>query len=380
MAQLINGPRRWKHFVKSSADSIQDPIFLTFDLDFFPTPAKYPLSDGMNWDSLFKPSVANVKYSDVEWSAIDWLNTYRSEWTEGKQAGGHLQAAVDLLVELQSSPWYFQSVSGIDQLWKSYTRVKEGDKKIELTVNCLDSIKQPLLRLAEHYRRAVYDSDKLCYNLPDNLRTFNMVIKIYEIRDINNSRESLNPSGLDQSKNDASTHPYLEEGLHQMIYTLHRCEFDFSDIMSGPANSELKAYTTEKPFETFFKIKAGWVTEESEGSSSSDYQSLGIFAGVMESLEGRANRFMQSAIGIPQRIIGNVTNQFQTTIENGTLGKAYQNNDVGNIDKLFGRVPAVGPQSASSIGGKAYAGADNASSVEYDETIKKNSDVGTKAY
>jgi hypothetical protein len=155
MAQLINGPKRYKQFVKSALNDVQDPVFLTFDLDFFPNQAT-PESDfvqtsvgatgdGLFWNSLFKPSLLEDKTNtksmyagNVEWSAQDWLLEYGSPWTN--RNSGFLVSAISTLRKLQESPWYFQSIQGVDQLWKAAMRVKEGDKKAEITINCLDSI------------------------------------------------------------------------------------------------------------------------------------------------------------------------------------------------------------------------------------------------
>lgn len=354
MAQLINGPRRWKQFIKSGTDLIQDPTYLTFDLDFFPAPVAHPDEDRIFFDSLFRPmsNPGQSKWASPEWSTLEWLQTYGYDDKKDSRNSkfANLQAAINLLVELQSSPWYFQSISGVDQLWKAAGRIKEGSKPIELTVNCLDSIKQPVLKLAQHYRKAIYDFDRLSYTVPDNLRYFTMDIRIFEIRDINN-RSGVLDAQLSQ-RNLPFKNPHLSDtGLHQVVYKLHRCEFDFNDIFSSPANSDLKAFTQDKPFETSFKIKAGWVSESYESSIDSDYQSLGIFTGVMESLEGRANRFLQSAIGVPQRFIGELSNRVQTTIENALIGSAYnRNNDVGNVSQAFGgnRQSPVGPNNLGS--------------------------------
>jgi hypothetical protein len=112
MAQLINGPKRYKQFVKSALNDVQDPIFLTFDLDFFPNQAtpesKFvntvtsTTGDGLFWDNLFRPArkatEINSKYVNVEWSAQDWLATYGSPWT--KQNSGFLGAAIEKLRKL----------------------------------------------------------------------------------------------------------------------------------------------------------------------------------------------------------------------------------------------------------------------------------------
>ena len=336
-----NGPKRWKQFVKSSLNDIQDPVFLTFDLDFDPPAFQQTAqNDGLFFDSLFKASNMDFKtneYNKVEWSAFDWLYAYGSPWT--KKNFQYIGDAQVLLKKLQESPWYFQSIIGVDQLWKAASRVKEGDKKVEITINCLDSIQQPLLRFAEAYRRAIYDFDRLCYTLPDNLRTFDMTITLFEIRDIN-----------DRGGN-------LDNGLHQLKYRLQRCEFDFSDILSGPSSTEFTAYTQEKPFTTSFKIRAAWVIEESEASTESDYQSLGIFSGLANSLEGRGQRFLQSAARLPARILGDITNQLQTKLETALNENVYnRTTEVLGTNQIFGRTSPVGPGGTYNLQDDVYPG------------------------
>ena len=341
MAQLINGTKRWKQFVKSSLNVVQDPVFLTFDLDFLLDINKPELrhqqtasNDGLYFDGLFKAPREDKpdtnEYNIVEWAAIDWLYTYGSPWT--KKNFQYLADAQVLLKQLQDSPWYFQSIMGIDQLWKAASRVKEGDKKVEITINCLDSIQQPLLKFAESYRRAIYDFDKLCYTLPDNLRTFDMTITLFEIRDIND------PNGN------------LEDGLHQLKYRLQRCEFDFSDILNGVGSTEIKSYIEEKPFTTSFKIRAAWVMEESEASTESNYHSLGIFSGLASSLGNKAQNLLGSIARLPARIIGDLTNQLQTKLETALGENVYnRTTEVLGTNQLFGRTSPVGPGGGGAV-------------------------------
>ena len=56
MAQLT-GKQRWKEFVKSSMHDVQDPVFLTFDLDFFPAAIDSWNNDGITFDMLLRPSI-----------------------------------------------------------------------------------------------------------------------------------------------------------------------------------------------------------------------------------------------------------------------------------------------------------------------------------
>jgi hypothetical protein len=337
----VRGPNRRNQFIKSSVSDIQDPVFLTFDLDFFPPTNNHPKGDILGFNSLFEettPAIYSNDYQVVEWPSYKWLKTYGSPWTNAN--AGRLLTAKQRLKELQESPWYFQSISGVDQLWKSASRIKEGDKKVEITVNCLDTIQQPLLRFAEDYRRAVYDFDRLCYTLPDNLRTFDMEIKLFEIR-------HLNENSADE----------LSNGLHQVIYRLRRCEFDFSEILNGPTSGEFKAYTEDKPFTTSFKIKAAWVDESSEWTTENDYQSTSIFAGVLNSLSGRGQRFLQSAARLPGRLVGALVTDLQTSVENITAENVYNRvTEVGSTDSILGRRSPVGPGAASLIGDDVYPG------------------------
>lgn len=347
MAQLINGPRRWKQFVKSSLTDLQDPTFLTFDIDFFPPKDTRPNLDYTNlfWDSLFEDSYVErgqtqgSVFKRTEMPSLDWLNLYGSPWT--KVHAKELAVARGQLKLLMDSPWYFQSITGIDSLWKAASRVKEGDKKAEITINCIDSIQQPLMKLAYSYRKAIFDQDRLSYTLPDNLRTFDMTITLYEIRDI---------------RDDFGR---LTTGLYQIRYYMKRCEFDFDQFLSGPTMTEAKIYTTDQPFTTSFKIKCEWVEETAEYSEESDYHSLGIFSGMANTLEGRAQRFLRSAASLPARLLGDITNQLQTTLETAIAQNVYErSNEVLSTNQVFGRRSPVGPTSGFELGEDIYPGVD----------------------
>ena len=341
MAQLINGPKRWKQFVKSSLNDLQDPVFLTFDLDFFPPKdLSGPDQTNLYWDALFADPDTETQssvFNKVETPAIDWLRLYGSPWTKTNWTA--LAAATVQLRRLMESPWYFQSITGIDSLWKAASRVKDGDKKAEITINCLDTIQQPLLQFAYNYRRAIFDQDRLCYTLPDNLRTFDMTLTLFEIRDV---------------RDDFGR---LTNGLYQIKYYMKRCEFDFDQFMSGPTMTEAKVYTTDQPFTTSFKIKCDWVVETAEYSTESDYHSLGIFSGLASSLEGRAQRFLRSAASLPARLLGDLTNQLQTGLETSLAQNVYnRSNEVLSTNQVFGRRSPVGPTSGIGVNDDVYPG------------------------
>jgi hypothetical protein len=119
--------------------------------------------------------------------------------------------------------------------------------------------------------------------------------------------------------------------------------------------TEVKAYSTDQPFTTSFKIKADWVIEESEFSTESDYHSLGIFSGIMNTLEGRAQRFLSSAASLPARLIGDLTNRLQTGLETSLAQNVYnRSNEVLSTNEVFGRRSPVGPGGGLSVNDDVY--------------------------
>lgn len=167
----------------------------------------------------------------------------------------------------QKCPYYFQSLSGLDQLLKVDIKNfhKEPGKPQRtgtLTVDCLESIDMRIFALSELYRKAIYDYTYHRTMLPENLRKFRMWIVVSEIRNIQltygindvlnpfsvpsvaqsanfldsfNSQTGLldNTEGLLQKstigKSNADKAGSYELGPYAFIYQLEQCEFDFDD-------------------------------------------------------------------------------------------------------------------------------------------------------
>jgi len=100
-----------------------------------------------------------------------------------------------LLEEInRKSPWFFQSVSGLDELGKLGSRggfqVEDGFDNFNsqrtsggtLTINCLESLNLRISALADLYNQATFDYDNMRYLVPRNLRKFTMWIFVTEIR------------------------------------------------------------------------------------------------------------------------------------------------------------------------------------------------------
>jgi hypothetical protein len=368
---IDNGLKRTNQFIKSSTDDFQDPVYLTFRVDFFPIRQEYPQYDGLYNSSLFAPistvEEASNQNKKVEYSAVDWLDQYYGNHSFGSGVLGNQPHPKNALLKcmyelenIQDSPWYFQSIQGIGDLWKTAHRVKEGTKKVTLTFNCLESILQPLTDVAEYYRYAIYDQDRLSYRLPDNLRWFDMVIDLIEIRDI------VDYSGDFYQK---ETNGQVNQGLKVLQFRCKMCEFDFSDFLGG-SQSEHKVYTEDKPFSPSFKVNVGWVIQEMVSlQDGADFKQMNLFSGALDSLNNRLSRFMQNATRLPGALVGSVLNELQTKIDGFALGNVYSGvnqfeQQINNVTgAITGRRPAVGPNLGGSVGSDIYPPLPNERSI-----------------
>jgi len=356
MATPINEISRVNQFIKSSVDDYQDPIFLTFAIDFFPIEKQYPMGDRLLNSALLKPKngsdLIDEKNREVEFSAIKWLNEYYQGFDHPRRDPAVALARMHSNLKLvQDSPWYFQSITGIGDLWNRSYNVERGNKLTKITINAVDSIKQPLTEIAEDYMTAVYDQDRLSYRLPDNLRWFDMTIALFEIRNIQDY--SNNFFQYDERGN-------LISGLNVVKFNCKMCEFDFTNFLDGSI-SEHTIYNNEKPLSPRVDINIGWVEQEritlGEGE---DYRKMALVGGVLDTLNNRLSRFIQNATRLPGEIIGSVLNEVQTFAEVKTMGNIYTGanaalTNMRNIPgRLTGRNPIVGPPNSSSVGDDIY--------------------------
>ena len=328
----INGINRNNTFIKSATDDLQDPLFLTFRLDFFPEREQYPVGDGLYNSSLLKQpgrfnasGDADDNGSTVEYSTQDWLQQYYgADYQSDNIKVGHPNPYLALykfregLRVLQDMPWYFQSIGGIGDLWKSaQVGITDGSKKITgLTINCLESVMQPLTDIAENYRYAIYDQDRLAYRVPENLRWFDLVIDLVEIREIVDRGDNIFRKNSDGD---------LLQGLKVIQFRCKMCEFDFSDFLNPVGALDYYAYNTDKPFYPSFKIKVGWVNQEVVNlQDAADLKTIGLFSALSNIVGNRINKFVQGAGRLPGQLIGSVLNPLTSALEGAAFGNAYE--------------------------------------------------------
>lgn len=265
-------PYNVSRFVKGSNKSIEDPLFLTFFMDFHPSvgdlhpePLAFNslLMDMLPEDSDITSNV-DLSYSPTgfEISTLEYLQrayNANAQVTYDTPAD-HLTAFHRILHKVFSStPWYFQSISGVSDLWKKATNVTDANKQVVLTIGCNESVDMKILQMADFYRRAIYDQRAMSYRVPDNLRKFAFDLYLFEIRNLKEVYRY-----PESNESELSTSSYTS-GLHYVKFKCKMCEFDFSEtLQGGPAATDFKAYADEKPFTTSFKIIVDWVTEDSE--------------------------------------------------------------------------------------------------------------------
>ena len=199
----------------------------------------------------------------------------------------------------KNSPYYFQSISGLDQLLKSdiknvHKAASKPQRMGTLTIDCLESIDMRMFALSELYRKAIYDYTYQRSMLPENLRKFRMWLVVTEIRNIQLSygiNDVLNPfsipsvasaanaldsfnsqtgfldkiSGLNQKSTNTEQAPPEnnligtdELGPYAFIYQFDQCEFDFDDSYPsyGSIDNKGGSAVTNK-----FKIHVGRVKD-----------------------------------------------------------------------------------------------------------------------
>lgn len=105
----------------------------------------------------------------------------------------------------EKSPWFIQSIDGLDQVLKVNMARQVGggtgrdQRSGILTFDCLDSIDLRVNAMAELYRKATYDFQYHREALPANLRKFRMWIIVTEIRQMDlqrNLADVLNPFNI----------------------------------------------------------------------------------------------------------------------------------------------------------------------------------------
>ena len=186
----------------------------------------------------------------------------------------------------EKTPWYFQSVAGIDSLYKhGYENESRGTKGLtdaSITISTLDSIDFRLTALKDLYRKAAYDRKYRRWILPVNMRRFRMSILVGDYRQmaITEDNYSINPRQALAALRDIDVFnasniggkllgkvqdgalsfvkrlQWWDNHFSCLVFDCQDCEFDMNSFDS-PSLSHERIQTLKNSF----KIKIGRVLE-----------------------------------------------------------------------------------------------------------------------
>lgn len=166
-------------------------------------------------------SVLNVNYYEFN-SAWAFLKL-----NDENERAEKLEQFVTLLSDISSkSPWYFTSISGIqDALERKYTeegKLEMSERK-KLTISCLpDAFDNRIGTLLELYRDVTWSWVHKKEIIPANLRKFDMAIYIFEAPEHNWNKDSVI----------GSSEPEQFKIGYKMI-EFHDCEFNYNSVKSA---------------------------------------------------------------------------------------------------------------------------------------------------
>ena len=205
-----------KGFNLSRSGENEDPTYLGFKFMFdfgslpvnleygwAPSPLlripNYTTTDGaanMPQNMFGQPQYGFTSTNVVYYSAYNYLLQRDGGYLRGnalKRANALRQFQILLQDINNNSPWFFQSITGLDDLEKiaisgfqddigmdSFNSARTSGKT--LIVNCLESLNLKMTALANLYNQAMFDADNMRWLVPRNLRKFTMWIYVTEIR------------------------------------------------------------------------------------------------------------------------------------------------------------------------------------------------------
>lgn len=192
------------------------------------------------------------KTDTVENTALHYLKM-RGEY----ERANYLYRFQKLLQKISSeTPWYFQSLEGLDEAWKRMNEVDDykaalpNDRKI--TINTLDeTIDFRLTALIDLYRKACFDFSNRREIVPRNLRRFNMSIFVYDARSINRFGDTSNPHYIttkEEAKNSALS------GITKANWTESNNLFGADEMWNADANSRQLDYANQNISRVLFRF------------------------------------------------------------------------------------------------------------------------------
>jgi hypothetical protein len=224
-----------------------DPIYMGFFFKFNPNTIFDPNNQDLDYlpQGLFL-GAKDYKYRDQGNGATNQSNDHPDSAVNYLARRGEyyrsnmIREFRDGMIEIsENTPWVFEKVSGLGDLWKADPKVNWRTKDKKITFECNENIGMKLTYLIDLYRKASFDYEYMRHTLPDTQRYFSMDLYVMEIRTINNAGALWNPGFI--------------------CFRLEFCEFDV--FTESPAYLDnLSTYAGEGA-KVKFTIKVGKVKE-----------------------------------------------------------------------------------------------------------------------
>jgi len=243
-------------FSKDAPSALNDPTFLgfTFYFDWYESPL---FGGALNENSTASSSLTQSQPTDLQaGTAINYLTTIGEE-----SRVKYLRAFTQQLKTINDKlPWYWQKIEGLDTMWKTYTNLSEpfrGGDEQKIVIETLESIDLKIQGMLSLYMSAAFDFKYRRAIIPVNLRRFNLVIVIQEIRKFQSTIQQLQEQStfVDSSEavGDYNEKPVItsqgqddnlaenfKDNISTVVCTLTDCEFvlDEVDFFGNISNSE----------------------------------------------------------------------------------------------------------------------------------------------
>ena len=220
--------------------------------------------------------------SMIDFDDNDNLRRYTTAWTYLKlnnesERADRLVDFIRLLSNISTySPWYFQSIEGLDSaIERKYVNDKEfklEEDRQKISIKCLkDSVDDRIGTLLDLYRSIVYSQSMKRFILPANLRKFDMSIMVFEspIHTLHSPNyKSLEKTLLAQESESAviglntqsaNTTGSKSAPASYKYYEFHNCEFDYSSAKAAGslnnADGASPEYTIDISFDDMYETR-----------------------------------------------------------------------------------------------------------------------------
>lgn len=297
----------------------------------------------------------------------------------------YLLKFIQLFKKINSTtPWFFQSVEGLDEAWKhlyqdpDFKPLIPKDRKI--TINCLDeSIDLRITALMDLYRKACFDWPNRREIVPLNLRQFKIGVYVYEGRNINRSGTPIrysdiqDPSGVaaivpsekdkaqkkkveDEKKRmdillgpdpnldsagatQSNTQDYINPNVSRILLNFEYCEFmpdDSNGTLAAISNKEF-ALKAQKIVFSYRNVSEDNIYRFHHDKSVTDTM-IGTLDGL--ALDNPALLGEESPVNTPGGILERFANQSRDALEN-SLERAlapFKLPNAGRIKEALGSI------------------------------------------